>query len=86
MSAVLTVMRHSVSVLHGCADDGADTRRHADQLHEARTAVAELIGAAKDAKSALHQCIDALSSDEKDDHAALARLTAALISVGASTP
>ncbi|HEV2540236.1 MAG TPA: hypothetical protein VGU03_11065 [Frateuria sp.] len=42
---VLRVMQHAVSVLHGTADDGADTRRYADALHAAKGAVAELIEA-----------------------------------------
>lgn len=44
----------------------------------ARAPVAELIGAATDARDTLHSCIDALSSDEQDDHDALDRLDAAL--------
>ena len=40
-------IRNAVSALHGAADDGADTRRYADALHEAGGVVAELIAAAK---------------------------------------
>lgn len=47
---VLAVMRHAVSAMHGAADDGADTRRYADALHEAREAVARLIDAAGQAQ------------------------------------
>lgn len=43
---VRAAIRHAVSALHGAADDGADTRRYADALHEAGVAVAELIAAA----------------------------------------
>jgi hypothetical protein len=79
---VLAVMRHSVSALHGAADDGADTRRHADALHDARAAVAELIEAAEDARSALHLCIDALGSEHQEDYDALSRVAAALANIG----
>ncbi|MGE7139749.1 hypothetical protein ACQKIE_19170 [Luteibacter sp. NPDC031894] len=46
--------------------------------------VAELIEAAEDARSALLQCIDALSSDEQSHHDALGRITNALSRLGAS--
>lgn len=45
---IRAAIRHAVSALHGAADDGADTRRYADALHEASVAVAELIAAAND--------------------------------------
>lgn len=61
----------------GASDDHRD-------LVASRAAVAELMAAAEDARSALHSCIDALSSDEQSDHDALDRLTAALARAGAS--
>ena len=56
---VLAVMRHSVSALHGAADQGAVLRRYAESLHEARETVTELIEAAKlvnGEHSAPHDC------------------------------
>lgn len=54
---------------------------YAKDVRNARAAVAELMAAAEDARSALHSCIDALSSDEQSDHDALARVTTALASM-----
>ena len=78
---IATISR-AVSVLHGAADVGVCQRRYAEQLHEAKSALVELIEAATDARDTLHSCIDALSSGEQDDHDALARLNAALARVG----
>ncbi|MHB1057289.1 MAG: hypothetical protein ACYC0F_05335 [Rhodanobacter sp.] len=44
--------------------------------------VKELVEAAKEARIALHSCIDALSSDEESDHERLAALEVALARVG----
>ncbi|TGW21064.1 hypothetical protein E4417_06750 [Stenotrophomonas maltophilia] len=41
----IAAIRHAVSALHGAADDGADTRRYADALQEAGSAIDELIAA-----------------------------------------
>ena len=41
----ITAIRHAVSVLHGAADDGADTRRYADALQGAGAELDELIEA-----------------------------------------
>ena len=78
----IATISHAVSVLHGAADVGVCHRRYAEQLHEAKQAFVELVQAATDARDTLHSCIDALSSDEQDDHDALDRLTAALARVG----
>ncbi|WP_093534231.1 hypothetical protein PWP89_13130 [Stenotrophomonas rhizophila] len=41
----IAAIRDAVSALHGTADDGADTRRHADALQEAGATVDALIDA-----------------------------------------
>ena len=41
----IAAIRHAVSALHGAADDGADTRRYAEALQEAGSAIDELIAA-----------------------------------------
>ncbi|WP_153164359.1 hypothetical protein [Stenotrophomonas nematodicola] len=41
----IPAIRHAVSALHGAADDGADTRRYAEQLQEAAAGLDELVEA-----------------------------------------
>jgi hypothetical protein len=97
---VLAVMRHAASAMHGAADDGADTRRYANALHEARDAVAELIAADREYDAAKTRRIEAdnriTSGDRSDDafrrqaaahHAydrAVARRAAAIARTGAA--
>lgn len=71
MSAPVNIdkaMRNAVSALHGAADDGADTRRYADELHAARLALVGLIAADRRRDSAtvrLHEAVLVLI-DERD--------------------
>ena len=48
----IATISHAVSVLHGAADVGVCHRRYAEQLHEAKLALVELIEAAKEVTDA----------------------------------
>lgn len=83
----IPAIRHAVSALHGGADDGADTRRYAEALQEAGTAVDEAIDALVFARSTLATTLrfaapDLFESDEDtNEHLAIKRIDQALARV-----
>lgn len=54
----IPAIQHAVSALHGAADDGADTRRYADALQQAGSAIDELVAADEEYNRAREAWLD----------------------------